>query len=87
MRCQPPPHFCSNKDFHDCSSGGTWPLLQGGTLPVIVQHLSSLGVDDVDDDASVPPASLEQVVVLVALPGVKGLVQERPGQFLFSVDF
>lgn len=52
-----------------------------------MQHLSSLGVDDVDDDASVPPASLEQVVVLVALPGVKGLVQERPGQFLFSVDF
>lgn len=38
--------------------------------PVIVQHLSSLGVDDVDNDASVPPAPLEQVVVLVALSGL-----------------
>lgn len=57
-----------------------------GPSPVIVQHLSSLGIDDVDNDASVPPASLKQVVVLVALSRVKGLVEERPRQLLLSVD-
>lgn len=51
-----------------------------------MQHLSGLGVDDVDNDASAPPAFLEQVVVLVALSGVEGLVEERPRQLLFSVD-
>lgn len=57
-----------------------------GPLPVNMQHFSGLGVDDVDNDATVPPASLEQVVVLVALTRVEGLVEERPRQLLFSMD-
>lgn len=55
-------------------------------VPVIVEHLSSLGADDVDDDPSVSPASLEQVAVLVALSRVEGLVQESPRQLLPSMD-
>lgn len=51
-----------------------------------MQHLSGLGVDYVDNDASVPPASLEQVVVLVALSGMESLVEERPRQLFFSMD-
>lgn len=51
-----------------------------------MQHLSSLGVNDMDNDASAPPASLEQVAVLVALSGVQCLVEERPCQLIFSVD-
>lgn len=51
-----------------------------------MQHLSGLRVDDVDNDASVPPASLEQVIVLVALSRVEGLVEESPRKLLPSMD-
>lgn len=64
----------------------TQPRLWRAPSPVVVQHLSGLGVDDVDNDASVPPAPLEQVVVLVALSGAEGAVEERPRQLLFPVD-
>lgn len=39
-----------------------------------------------DDNASIPPAPLEQVIVLVAFPRVDGFVKKRPGQLMFSVD-
>lgn len=68
----------------------SWSLSSRGVgntpSPVIAQHLSGLGVDDVDNDASVTPAFLEQVVVLVALSRVEGLVEESPWQLLGSVD-
>ncbi len=54
--------------------------------PISVQHLSGLGVDDVNDDASVAPAPFETVAVLIALPRMEGFVQERPGQLLFAVN-
>lgn len=62
------------------------PPLPGGPSPVVMQHLTGLGIDDVDNDASVPPASLKQVVVLVALSWVEGLVEERPRQLLFPMN-
>jgi len=55
-------------------------------LPVVAEDLARLGVDDVDDDASVAPAPLEEVAVLVALAGAEGLVQEGPGELLLAVD-
>lgn len=51
-----------------------------------MQHLPCLGVDYVDYDASIPPASLEQIAVLTALSGMEGLVEECPGQLPFSVN-
>lgn len=54
--------------------------------PVTERHLSGFGVDHMDDDASVPPAPGEQVVVLVAFSGLEGLVEECPRQLLPSVD-
>lgn len=57
-----------------------------GRSPVGVQHLRRRGVHRVDNDASVAPASLKQVLVLVTLSGVKGLVEEGPGQLPLSVD-
>ena len=55
-------------------------------VPVVAEHLPGLGVDDVDDDAAVSPAPLEQVAVLVALPRDQGLVEEGPGELLLAVD-
>ena len=55
-------------------------------VPVVAEHLPALGVDDVDDDAAVAPAPLEQVAVLVALPRDQGLVEEGPGELLLPVD-
>ena len=55
-------------------------------VPVVTEHLAGLGVDDVDDDAAVAPAPLEQVAVLVALPRDQGLVEEGPGELLLAVD-
>lgn len=62
------------------------PLLFRSPLPVIMQHLSSCGVNDVYDDAPVPPASLEKIVVLVALSRLQSLVEKCPRQFIFPMD-
>lgn len=52
-----------------------------------MQHLSSLPVNDVNDDASVAPALLEVVTFLIAFSRMERFVQKRPRQLLFSVDF
>lgn len=54
--------------------------------PVIVQYNASAWVDDMADDASVSPASLKVVAVLIALARVQRLVQERPRELLGAVD-
>lgn len=53
--------------------------------PVSEQNLPSVWIYCVHNDASVPPAALEQVLVLV-VSRMKGLVEESPGQFLLAVN-
>lgn len=61
-------------------------IASGQPLPVSIDDLSAVGVNNMDDDASVPPAPLEWVVPLVAFTGLQGLVQERPRHFLGSMN-
>jgi len=75
---------CQLKDNLDCCEvSHCWGALSS---PISVQHLPGVGVDYVDNDASVTPASLEQVVVLVALSRMEGLVEESPRQLLLSMN-
>lgn len=55
-------------------------------IPIIVEHFSSLGVNDMNYDTPVAPAPLEQVAVVLALPWVQGLVEEGPRQLLLPMD-